>query len=108
MFFVGITGQFITLILTVCLPFMLLASLKPATVDPAKQLNTEVQKTDYSPQFGKINSFNSDFGIETNLQVFNFEFEELFFRKIHFPEFRLKWKLYYTLSSGNKAPPLIF
>ncbi len=108
MFFVGTTGQILTLILTVCLPFILLASgnQKPDVQSPANYLvvNQNIQEISLS----EVSTFyfTTDFLIEeTNNHHFKFdEFPEI--HQFPFDNFHVKWKSVYSTSSGNKAPPV--
>ena len=107
MFFVGATGQLLTLILTVCLPFVFLLSgnQKLEVQSPTnyvsivqiheEMVSHEISTTDYKADFIKE---------EKNC---HFEFDD-FLTKQEFPDynFHVKWKSVYSKSSGNKAPPV--
>jgi len=105
MFFVGATGQLLTLILTVCLPFVFLVSAQPKTDLLQETLNFETQIIRQEISAAETLCFESDFDCTDNFQGMDIEFNEIFIQKIHPPEFLVKWKSFYTESSGNKAPP---
>jgi hypothetical protein len=107
MFFIGITGQLITLILTVCLPFVFLVSSQQKTVFPEKAIQFEVQKNLQQVNSGKINSTKIDFSFSAHLQKLKIEIEKTFIQKNTLPKVLVKLKSFYTKSSGNKAPPVI-
>jgi len=105
MFFVGATGQLLTLILTVCLPFVFFIS------------------TPTNPQIAQETSFVNPIGIYTEI-VSNeihskqiqaestFEVSEISFysetnSSIEYPpgNNHCCQSIYYQTSSGNKAPP---
>lgn len=109
MFFVGATGQILTLILTVCLPFVLLVSgNQKIEVQPSASNFTVTQKVQ-ELSFNESTTFS--FTIESAIDeskhfIFNFEhFPEI--RQIPFDNYHVKWKSVYSTSSGNKAPPVI-
>lgn len=105
MFFVGATGQLLTLILTVCLPFVFLVSAQPKTELLHETLNFETQITQLEVSAPEI-SCEFDLNCTDKHQDIDIEFNEIFIQKMHPPEFRVKWKSFYTESSGNKAPPV--
>lgn len=106
MFFVGATGQLLTLILTVCLPFVFLVSTHPKTELVQKTLNFETKITHQEIPAPEINCFTFDLEIADKVQYTDIQNNEVFIQKMHPPGFRVKWKSYYTESSGNKAPPV--
>jgi len=106
MFFVGATGQLLTLILTVCLPFIFLVSAQPKTELLQETLNFETQITQLEVSVPEISCFAFELNSADKLQDNDFEFVEIFIQKMHPTEFRVKWKSFYTESSGNKAPPV--
>jgi len=106
MFFVGATGQLITLILTVCLPFVFLVSAQPKTELIQETFNFETQIIRLEVSATEISCFEFDFKYADKLQNIDVDFNEIFIQKIHPPDFLVKWKSYYTESSGNKAPPV--
>jgi hypothetical protein len=105
MFFVGATGQLLTLILTVCLPFVFLVSAQPKTELVQKTLNFETQITQIEVSAPETSCFAFELNFADKLQDNDFEFEDIFIQKMHPTEFRVKWKSFCTESSGNKAPP---
>jgi hypothetical protein len=106
MFFVGATGQLLTLILTVCLPFVFLVSSQPKTELVQKTLNFETQINQLEVSAPEISCFAFELNSADKLQENDAEFYEIFIQKIHPAEFHVKWKSFYTESSGNKAPPV--
>ncbi len=106
MFFVGVTGQLITLILTVCLPFVFLVSSQPKTTLLQKKLNFENQIPHREVSNDEIDCVSFDFIAANNVQHINIEVREIFIQKIPQKKFRVKWKSFYAESSGNKAPPI--
>jgi hypothetical protein len=107
MFFVGATGQLLTLILTVCLPFVFLVSVQPKTEQIQETFNFETQIIRQEVSAPEISCFELDFDCPDKFQDIDIEFKEIFIQKMHPPEFRVKWKSFYTENSGNKAPPVI-
>lgn len=105
MFFVGATGQLLTLVLTVCLPFVFLFTAQPKT----ELLNNNLLLKHHGchQQITSIenNSFEIHFDSIDNLQDIDIEFEDSFIKKFHCKKFQEKWKSFYLESSGNKAPP---
>ena len=106
MFFVGATGQLLTLILTVCLPFVFLVSAQPKTELLQETLNFETQITQLEISAPEISCFEFDLSSTDKFQDNDIEVNEIFIQKMHPPEVREKWKSFYTESSGNKAPPV--
>ncbi len=108
MFFVGATGQILTLILTVCLPFVFLFSAEPKAELLAETLlfkNIQIQQEIVSFE---NNSFQIHFDSVENLQETKVCFEDTFIQKIPITKDLIKWKSFCTESSGNKAPPTYF
>jgi hypothetical protein len=104
MFFVGATGQLLTLILTVCLPFVFLVSSQPKLEVLQETVNFENQKKQQEITSSEI--ISSDFifnSIEKNQKI-SIEVDGIAIQKIPLLEFRVK-KTFYAESSGNKAPP---
>jgi len=106
MFFVGATGQLLTLILTVCLPFVFLVSSQPKTEMLQETLNFETRITQQEVSASEINCFVFDQNCTDKLQNSKLEVKEIFIQKRPPTEFRVKWKSFYAESSGNKAPPV--
>jgi hypothetical protein len=107
MFFIGITGQLITLILTVCLPFVFLVSSQPKKGLPEKAIQFEVQKNLQPSNCAKIYSTKIVFSLSAQLQKLKIEIEKPFIQKHTLPKVLVRLKSFYTKSSGNKAPPVI-
>ncbi|GAB1450623.1 hypothetical protein MASR2M47_06790 [Draconibacterium sp.] len=105
MFFVGATGQLLTLLLTVCLPFVFLFTTQPKIelIDEALSFeNIQIQQ--------KIVSFENDsfliqFDLVVNFQDIKIACEDTFIQKTPNSKVRIKWKSFCAESSGNKAPP---
>ena len=106
MFFVGATGQLLTLILTVCLPFVFLVSSQPKLEVLQETVNFENQKKQQVITYSEITSPDFIFTTIEKDQIISIEVEGLVIQKMHPPEVREKWKSFYTESSGNKAPPV--
>jgi hypothetical protein len=107
MFFVGITGQLITLMLSVCLPIVFLVSSHSKSALPGKTVQIEIQKNLNSSNSVKISSVKIEVNFALHIQNIKFEIAEIFNRKIQLQEFNLKWQLLYAESPENKAPPVI-
>jgi hypothetical protein len=106
MFFVGATGQLLTLILTVCLPFVFLVSSQPKTELLQETLNFETRISHQEVSAPEINCFEFDQNCTDKLQSSSIEVNEIIIQKMPPPEFLVKWKSFYNESSGNKAPPI--
>ncbi len=105
MFFVGATGQILTLILTVCLPCVFLFSAEPKASLLNETLlfeNIQIQQEILSFE---NNSFQINFNSVENLQDVKIAFEFTFIQKIPVTKDLIKWKSVCAESSGNKAPP---
>lgn len=107
MFFVGATGQLITLMLTVGLPFVFLFSGN-GNVELAQQtLRIEAHSV-----HSEIISVDVAYYCADQSNIIEVENVPLIFREclakclLH-KDFTEKWKAIYSKSSGNKAPPLI-
>jgi len=105
MFLVGATGQLLTLILTVCLPFVFFISAPPST-----QIAQEVSISNQTELFAETISY--EFNTEQIQAENTCEKPEIIF----YPEFSPSIKyppgnyqrcqsIYHQTSSGNKAPP---
>ena len=106
MFFVGATGQLLTLVLTVCLPFVFLFSADPKSTLLNETLlfeNIQIQQEIVSFE---TNTFQIHFDSVENLQETKLVFEDNFIQKPPITKFRIKWKSFCAESSGNKAPPV--
>jgi len=107
MFFVGATGQILTLILTVCLPFVFLVSgqQKLTVESPANVLVIHQNQNEVRYAESNVFDYHSDFVAEEKNHQFEFEdFPNL--HKFPFSDFQVRWKSVYSKSSGNKAPPV--
>ena len=107
MFFVGATGQLLTLILTVCLPFVFLVSSQPKLEVLQETVNFENQKKQQVITSSEITSPDFIFTFIEKDQIISIEVEGLVIQKMPLLEFREK-KTFYTESSGNKAPPSFY
>ena len=105
MFFVGATGQLLTLILTVCLPFVFLLSGQQKINIPETSLRIEVSNIQYetSQQNGYAYSF-TDINTDEDWH-YDFIAEDCIPRKIPLRDFNVNMETFYIDSSGNKAPP---
>ena len=107
MFFVGATGQILTLILTVCLPFVFLVSgnQKIEVQSPANFLVVNQNQLEISSvEIGTFN-YTDDFVCEEKCHLFEFD-DFPIIQKFPYDNFHVKWKSIYSKSSGNKAPPV--
>lgn len=108
MFFVGATGQLLTLMLTVCLPFVFLFSghQNIEIADSSNQI--EIRQIHHEVSLDEINAVSY---FETNTsenQQSNFVFEKYKRKKTPLREFNIGSETFYIDSSGNKAPPLFY
>lgn len=108
MFFVGATGQLLTLILTVCLPFVFLVSSQSKTILPQETVQFDLQKDYQEVSSNEINTIEFSFNCVDKLQNIKIELDEIFIQKIPQKKFCVKWKSFYAESSGNKAPPSFY
>lgn len=105
MFFIGATGQILTLILSVCLPFVFLFSAGPKAnllTEPFFFENIQVQQE--TVYFGN-NSFQTGIELDESMDETNADFEDSRNQKIPDTKNQVNWKLFFSESSGNKAPP---
>ena len=107
MFFVGASGQLITLILTVCLPFIFILSgsekidIQQSTISFYIHHDfEEVSSIDYNTF--EFTQYSAE--IQTN----KIDVEESEFIKIPDDRLNVKWKYSCLFDSGNKAPPVFF
>lgn len=106
MFFVGVTGQLLTLILTVDLPFMSLSS-DNGNVEFAQQtLQIEAHPVHSEVASADLVSFCNDQSI-TDVDKAFLVFHEFRAKCFLQKSFLGKWKTIFFRSSGNRAPPLI-
>jgi hypothetical protein len=108
MFFVGATGQLLTLLLTVCLPFVFLVSgQKMLHVDaPSNLLVIHQNQNEVSFNEATVLEYSGDFVHEENNACFVFD-DIPIIQKFPFDDFQVRWKSVFSKSSGNKAPPSI-
>jgi hypothetical protein len=106
MFFVGATGQILTLILTVCLPFVFLFSAEPKSNSLTETLQFENIQIHQEVVLAESYSQQIHFDSIENLQNIFTEFEDSVIQKIHSKNVREKWKSPFFANSGNKAPPV--
>jgi hypothetical protein len=106
MFFVGATGQLLTLLLTVVLPFVFLFSAEQKTELLKETLLFDNIQTQQETVSFENDSFQIHFDFVENLQDIKIGFEDTFIQKIPFTKVRVKWKSFCAESSGNKAPPV--
>ncbi len=105
MFFVGATGQILTLILTVCLPFVFLFSAEPKAELLKETLlfeNIQIQHETFSFE---NNSFQIHIDSVENVDDTKIGFEDTFIQKTPIIKDLIRWKSFCAESSGNKAPP---
>jgi hypothetical protein len=109
MFFVGATGQILTLILTVCLPFVLLVSGNQKIEVEPSATNFTVNQNVQELTFSESTTFSFSAELTTDKSdhfVFKFNnFPEI--KQVPIDNYRVNWKSVYSTSSGNKAPPVI-
>lgn len=107
MFFVGATGQLLTLILTVCLPFVFLISghqkieiaQKTANFEPLQEYTANPADTDRHIVFPLAEFCEKKTADNETLTLPP--------AKIRHKKRGAKWKILYLNTSGNKAPPTI-
>lgn len=108
MFFVGATGQLLTLILTVCLPCIFLFSgekLQPVEA-PASLLVIHQNQNEISFKAATVVEYNASVVAEKQNRCIVNGYPEI--QKIPFNDFQVRWKSVYSTSTGNKAPPVFF
>lgn len=106
MFFIGATGHFLTLILTICLPFVFIISGHQKITLPdhslqieAKQIQHEISTNDVnSGSIAKVNAFVNKCCILIA--------KPSTFRKIPHCNINSKKEPFYFDCNGNKAPPV--
>lgn len=105
MFFVGATGQLLTLILTVCLPFVFLLSGQQKINIPETCLRIEINNIQHEIVQQNLNAYSFT-NINTNEDCpFEFIAENCIPRKIPLRNYNVNMETFYIDSSGNKAPP---
>ena len=105
MFFVGITGQLITLILTVSLPIIFLMSGNHEIKDTKQTLSFNNHQSHQEFSSINFNSFEFEQNYSAEIYKKNIKIEESDFIKIPYSQINVKQKLLYLNYSGNKAPP---
>ena len=108
MFFVGATGQLLTLILTVGLPFVFLVSGHQKIEIQQPNLSFEIQQNDQNISSFENNSFDSSAHNSAEIQKVIIKIEDSYFQKIPLLIFTVKWKSFCLNDSGNKAPPVFY
>ena len=105
MFFVGATGQIITLILTVSLPFIffIFGNHKINSEQPTLSLDIHQDHQEISSSDFTSYKFEQDYSTENYKK--NIKIEDSDFIKIPHLLFRVKQKLLYLYYSGKRAPP---
>ncbi|HRX10112.1 MAG TPA: hypothetical protein P5210_00610 [Draconibacterium sp.] len=106
MFFVGATGQILTLILTVCLPFVFLFSAEPQSNILTETLQFENVQIRQEVVLEVNNTHYVHFDSIEKLQNIFTEFENSVIQIVHSKNIREKWKSPFFANSGNKAPPV--
>jgi len=109
MFFVGGTGQLIALLLTVCLPLVLLFSANPQAEvqSPANYFSSvQIQHVITVTQKATVHQA-TEFVKPEKQQPFVFH-DRRVKQKIPLQNSFIRWKADFTASSGNKAPPAHF
>jgi len=105
MFFVGATGQLLTLILTVCLPFVFLLSGQPKNLLLEEKALFDIQNDHQEITSTSINSLELSVYFDEIIENINLKVDDSYIKKLPPKSYRVKWKSFYTESSGNKAPP---
>lgn len=105
MFFVGATGQLLTLLLTVCLPLVFLVSGHQKIEIQQSNLNLEIQQNHQNISSFELDSSDSFVHFSAEIQDNCIEIENSDFQKIPLEKFKVKWKSFCLNDSGNKAPP---
>lgn len=109
MFFVGATGQLITLLLTVCLPLVLLLSGNPQAdvQSPANYFSSvQIQHVITVTEKAMVHKTAEFVKTETQ-QPFVFHYRRVK-QKIPLRNSFIRWDAGFLASSGNKAPPVQF
>ncbi|PIF06236.1 MAG: hypothetical protein CSA36_02640 [Draconibacterium sp.] len=109
MFFLGISGQISTLILTVCLPCIFLVSgQKVLHVNtPANLLAIYQTQSGISFNCANVSNYPGDFYNEEKNTCFVLNNIHII-QDFPFDDFQVRRKSAYYKSSGNKAPPSPF
>lgn len=106
MFFVGATGQILTLLLTVCLPFVFIISGYSNAEVQEPTLQFEIIQNQSEVSVSTIQTcFYADVSIVV-LPDLRSEFGIVEDKTILPDKPGVKWETIYSKSSGNKAPPV--
>jgi len=105
MFFVGASGQLITLLLTVCLPFIFILS-GHQKIDTQQSTSTfNLHQNHQEVSSFDFNSFEFEQDYSAIIDNKSIKIEDSDFIKIPHYKFRVKWKSFCLNKYGNKAPP---
>ncbi len=105
MFFVGATGQIITLVLTVSLPFILFLSGNHKLNIEQPTLSFDIHQDHQENSSSDFTSYKFEQNYSAEIYKKNIKIEESVFIKIPHSQFKVKQKLICLDYSGNKAPP---
>ena len=105
MFFVGATGQLLTLLLTVCLPLVFLVSGHQKIEIQQSNLNLDIQQNYQNISSFELDSSDSFVYFSAEIQNNWIEIKGSDLQKIPRVSFKVKWKSFCLNDSGNKAPP---
>lgn len=106
MFFVGATGQILTLMLTVCLPFVFFFSGHQNIEISDSALQIEVRQIQHEVIHHEISAVSYSEITAEETQHCDLILKDYTYRKIPLREFNVKKESFYIGSSGNKAPPV--
>jgi len=108
MFFIGATGQLLTLILTVCLPLIFFVT------QPAKA-HDEIALISYKPGNTEVTAYNESFSEQVTFELAALDSEQ---RIIEYPLWLLEKSAFPDIvffhaqlipsNQSNKAPPVIY
>lgn len=106
MFFIGATGHFLTLILTICLPFVFIISghQKITLPDHSLQLEAKQIRHEISTNYVTSGSIAEVSAFVNNCCILIAKSST--FRKIPYRNVNLKKKPFYFDCNENKAPPV--
>lgn len=107
MFFIGATGQLLTLILTVCLPFIFFLSGDQSINISNSSLQIEVRQIHLEVAVNdELSTISQHSANSTENMYCSIFIENRIHKKIPIREFNVKREPLYADSSGNKAPPV--
>jgi len=106
MFFVGVTGQLITLILTICFPLVFFVFGNHKTDVQRTTLSVNIHQSHHEISSFDFNSFEFEQDYFAEIYKKNIKIEESAFIKIPYFQINVKQELCYLDYSGNKAPPI--